>query len=175
MSRDPEDGKPLDPKTLHKYLYAGGDPVNMYDPSGRDIAGYAKTTLIVGGSALSSAELFLGGTADQLTEWAIATETGIEEIGGYLVEVAGEEAVGAYSAAYNSLTSAINEFNAIVNESSVWGGSTRLLLCTDVGLAAAEILEYYESPKWVSKLAEVGSTVGCGYKLEYPHWVGEGH
>jgi RHS repeat-associated protein len=36
MSRDPEDGKPIDPKTLHKYLYAGGDPVNEVDPRGRD-------------------------------------------------------------------------------------------------------------------------------------------
>ena len=35
LSRDPEDGKPIDPKTLHKYLYAGGDPVNATDPSGR--------------------------------------------------------------------------------------------------------------------------------------------
>lgn len=36
MSRDPEDGKPIDPKTLHKYLYAGGDPVNGIDPLGRE-------------------------------------------------------------------------------------------------------------------------------------------
>jgi len=35
LSRDPEDGKPWDPKTLHKYLYAGGDPVNAIDPTGR--------------------------------------------------------------------------------------------------------------------------------------------
>lgn len=35
FSRDQEDGKPIDPKTLHKYLYAGGDPVNRIDPSGR--------------------------------------------------------------------------------------------------------------------------------------------
>jgi RHS repeat-associated protein len=38
MSRDPEDGKPIDPKTLHKYLYAGGDPVNRIDPRGREEA-----------------------------------------------------------------------------------------------------------------------------------------
>ena len=35
MSRDPEDGKAADPKSLHKYLYAGGDPVNGWDPTGR--------------------------------------------------------------------------------------------------------------------------------------------
>jgi RHS repeat-associated protein len=36
LSRDPEDGKILDPATLHKYLYASGDPVNSLDPTGRD-------------------------------------------------------------------------------------------------------------------------------------------
>ena len=36
ISRDPDDGKSYDPKTLHKYLYAGGDPVNRIDPMGRD-------------------------------------------------------------------------------------------------------------------------------------------
>jgi RHS repeat-associated protein len=36
LSRDPEDGQPIDPKTLHKYLYAGGDPVNALDPMGRE-------------------------------------------------------------------------------------------------------------------------------------------
>jgi RHS repeat-associated protein len=36
LSRDPEDGQAKDPKTLHKYLYAGGDPVNAKDPTGRD-------------------------------------------------------------------------------------------------------------------------------------------
>jgi RHS repeat-associated protein len=43
MSRDPNNpgpfdsrGNPIDPKKLHKYLYAGGDPVNAKDPTGRD-------------------------------------------------------------------------------------------------------------------------------------------
>jgi RHS repeat-associated protein len=36
MSRDPEDGDPTDPASLHKYLYAGGDPVNRIDPRGRE-------------------------------------------------------------------------------------------------------------------------------------------
>ena len=39
LSRDPEDGKPVDPKTLHKYLYAAGDPVNRIDPRGREELG----------------------------------------------------------------------------------------------------------------------------------------
>jgi RHS repeat-associated protein len=61
MSRDPEDGMPLSPKTLHKYLYAGGDPVNVADASGRDffeflgrtaqIVAYAAT--VVGAASFS--------------------------------------------------------------------------------------------------------------------------
>ena len=35
LSRDPEDGKIGDPRSLHRYLYASGDPVNRIDPSGR--------------------------------------------------------------------------------------------------------------------------------------------
>jgi len=35
VGRDPEDGIVTDPATLHKYVYAGGDPVNAIDPSGR--------------------------------------------------------------------------------------------------------------------------------------------
>jgi RHS repeat-associated protein len=35
LSRDPEDGDYSNPATLHKYLYAHGDPVNLKDPSGR--------------------------------------------------------------------------------------------------------------------------------------------
>ena len=35
LSRDPKGGNGYDPKTLHKYLYASGDPVNRIDPSGR--------------------------------------------------------------------------------------------------------------------------------------------
>jgi RHS repeat-associated protein len=42
LSRDPLAGDPADPKTLHKYLYANGDPVDLLDPTGR--ATYVKPT-----------------------------------------------------------------------------------------------------------------------------------
>jgi len=35
MSRDPEDGNPKIPATLHRYLYTGADPVDGVDPTGR--------------------------------------------------------------------------------------------------------------------------------------------
>ena len=38
MSRDPEDGIDTDPGTLHKYIYAKGDPVNLADPTGKAAA-----------------------------------------------------------------------------------------------------------------------------------------
>jgi RHS repeat-associated protein len=44
MSGDPEDGHPWDPKSLHKYLYAGADPVNATDPTGKDeLVDYLRT------------------------------------------------------------------------------------------------------------------------------------
>lgn len=36
MSRDPLDGRIVVPITLHKYLYALGDPVSVIDPAGRE-------------------------------------------------------------------------------------------------------------------------------------------
>jgi RHS repeat-associated protein len=33
MSRDPDVGHIADPATLHKYLYAGGNPVDLTDPT----------------------------------------------------------------------------------------------------------------------------------------------
>jgi RHS repeat-associated protein len=36
LSRDPNAGKPTDPQSLHKYLYAGVDPINRVDPHGRE-------------------------------------------------------------------------------------------------------------------------------------------
>ena len=36
MSRDPLNGASFDPKSLHKYQYAEGDPVNATDPSGQE-------------------------------------------------------------------------------------------------------------------------------------------
>lgn len=37
MSRDPNAGNIKIPASLHKYLYAGGDPVDGMDPSGRSL------------------------------------------------------------------------------------------------------------------------------------------
>jgi RHS repeat-associated protein len=44
LSRGPEDGFSQDPPSLHKYLYAEGDPVDMIDPTGRAGEGVLKPT-----------------------------------------------------------------------------------------------------------------------------------
>ena len=54
LSRDPQNGKPYDPKTLHKYLYAGGDPINSLDPTGR--AELFESAFIEGGSKQTATE-----------------------------------------------------------------------------------------------------------------------
>ena len=36
LSRDPFDGRPQSPVSLHRYLYANADPVNFNDPTGRE-------------------------------------------------------------------------------------------------------------------------------------------
>jgi RHS repeat-associated protein len=49
ITRDPDDGILFDPVSLHKYLYAGADPVNNVDPTGQfTIAQIAITSAIVG-------------------------------------------------------------------------------------------------------------------------------
>ena len=52
LSRDPDDGIDTDPATLHKYLYAEGDPVNLRDPNGR--AAIAATAEIDFGEAVKA-------------------------------------------------------------------------------------------------------------------------
>jgi RHS repeat-associated protein len=44
LARDPADGRTTDPRTLHKYLYAAANPINLADPTGRSIGG----TLVLG-------------------------------------------------------------------------------------------------------------------------------
>jgi RHS repeat-associated protein len=67
MSRDPEDGKPIDPKTLHKYLYAGGDPVNWVDPRGR---GATLEFLFTTADISTPTEAAVAGLTQGAAQWA---------------------------------------------------------------------------------------------------------
>jgi hypothetical protein len=45
MSRDPLGGQLTDPRSLHKYLYAAGDPVDAVDPTGKGFIEWAWNNL----------------------------------------------------------------------------------------------------------------------------------
>jgi fibro-slime domain-containing protein/RHS repeat-associated protein len=49
FTRDTFEGVQQDPSTLHKYLYANSDPVNLSDPSGNFSVAETATTMAVGG------------------------------------------------------------------------------------------------------------------------------
>jgi len=168
MSRDPENGRAKYPASLHKYLYALGDPGNRIDPTGRDsMLEVGDLDVFIGRSAVPALAEFVGGTAVSIAEWTIAVQVAAEEITGYLTEVAAEEAAGQSAAAWNSLLAAINEFNALLADESLWGGVTRLLLCTDIGLVGGQIAEYTGilSPKG-AHIYEATSIFGCGLFFE---------
>jgi RHS repeat-associated protein len=79
MSRDPADGKAKIPVTLHKYLYAGGDPINRIDPLGRDsIINYA---LELGDSEEAINALR---ASERAVRVALCIEAAIAEAGEYL-------------------------------------------------------------------------------------------
>jgi hypothetical protein len=82
VSRDPENGDLTNPKTLHRYMYANGDPINLADPTGKtaatatwggggDIAEYA---LLVSAIALTAkpAVQAVGKAVDCAMEWTAA-------------------------------------------------------------------------------------------------------
>ena len=169
MSRDPEAGYAKEPASLHKYLYANGDPTNRVDPTGRAaMLEFLFTTADISTPTEAGLVALAGGTAATVTSWAIAVEVAAEEITGYLAEVAAEEAAGQAAAAWNSLVAAINEYGALLTEESIWGGINRLLLCTDVGLISAQIAEHTGilSPNG-AHFEEVTSILGCGIGLEF--------
>jgi RHS repeat-associated protein len=53
---DSFEGRTIDPRTLHRYLYAATDPVNTTDPSGQD---FVTTFTVVGGIATLAAATYV--------------------------------------------------------------------------------------------------------------------
>jgi RHS repeat-associated protein len=72
LSNDPEEGEAKDPKTLHKYLYAGGDPMNRIDPTGR-----AGEAVAGGGGALGEYAAVIGFVALQTVPQVRAFESAL--------------------------------------------------------------------------------------------------
>ncbi len=100
LSRDPAEGKTADSRTLHRYLYAAGDPVDLIDPSGRSLwdetllvgtflTKYELPALIVSAAmricpawAASSFWLKLANIPDKL----LGNDNPLEELEGYIEE-----------------------------------------------------------------------------------------
>jgi RHS repeat-associated protein len=58
---DPAEGDILNPATLHKYVYAGNNPVNASDPTGRDIFEFVETSpRFVPAAAEAAGQLYAG-------------------------------------------------------------------------------------------------------------------
>lgn len=72
MSRDPFDGYIDVPATLHKYLYAGCDPVNRRDPKGRLDEGEYEEDIVIDETLAAPAEEVV---ADELEEALYKLET----------------------------------------------------------------------------------------------------
>jgi RHS repeat-associated protein len=78
MSRDPENGYSNDPNSLHKYLYANGDPVNRIDATGRGaVLQFLFTTAVISTPTEVGLVALVGGTAATVTTWAIAVEVAV--------------------------------------------------------------------------------------------------
>jgi RHS repeat-associated protein len=123
MSRDPDDGMTTDPATLHRYLFAGGDPVDLIDPTGRDQVEY-KLTLIVGGSALGPVEAFVGGAVSSAAAWAV----------GRYVAVMGLA---------RSAAAAVAAFAEALDWAALTKGLTKAIVCGALETAATTLLDKY--------------------------------
>jgi RHS repeat-associated protein len=168
MSRDPEDGNRLNPTTLHKYLYAGGDPVNRLDPTGR--AELFQSALITGGSALTTTEAsiaFVGGTAAEIAEVMSQIAVTTAEITQLLAEASAAAAEGLADAAGDFLLEAVDVYSELLQEEGLVGAATRALTCAEVSLVAVQILEEqaHISKDWGHTIEIVG-TGACAVRLE---------
>ena len=158
MSRDPEEGKASKPASLHKYLYAGGDPVNMTDPRGREsMLETGSLDALIAEPALPALTALPVGAA----AWAATATEVAAEIAADLAIEAADAAAGEFAAAADELVTTVNEFNALMRESSVLGALTRALACADGMLLASQIVEHaFDSPKVTATFDFVGE-VAC--------------
>ncbi len=129
MSRDPQDGQLIDPASLHKYLYAGGDPLNLIDPTGR--AELFETSLIEGGSLRA-------GIVPALTELA-----------GGAVSEAASYAVNQYlmaEALASTIQDALLDYFEAANWTELSKGIIKLYLCSSLVEGLEDLVTKYTGP-----------------------------
>jgi RHS repeat-associated protein len=140
MSRDPEDGNRFDPATLHKYLYAGGDPMNRIDPSGR--ANTIETVFTI-------------------TVIATPTEVALSALAGQATEAIALLQAGAGQAFLT--TQYMLELTAAFLHSS---GIEKWLVCTAGGYLLSDFLDEKKISGFDKKLVMGDYAVACA--LFYP-------
>jgi len=95
ISQDPFRGQDQDPVTLHRYLYASGNPANRVDPSGKDDLAeviVSTTESIALDGAEAGATQGAKATAETVAEnESISVESSVENIGDTDVDAATEE------------------------------------------------------------------------------------
>ncbi|HKM90109.1 MAG TPA: RHS repeat-associated core domain-containing protein, partial [Candidatus Acidoferrales bacterium] len=86
---DPYEGDPQSPASLHRYLYATNDPVDLIDPSGRQLDLLDVTITATIASTIAGISTFaVTGSIKQASAVAAITFLGIEAVGTlYVVEV----------------------------------------------------------------------------------------
>ena len=166
LSRDPFYGYIDKPATLHKYLYAGGDPLNRIDPSGRaNVLQFVFTTAVIASPAEVALITLAGGTAEQIAEWALALDTGIAEITSLLGDATSDAAEGLFDAAWDNIENAINIYDELVTAAGTRGGMVRGISCGLLSLVATEIVEHDSNPN-LKHFVEALGTADCTALLE---------
>ena len=137
LSRDPEDGYANDPKSLHKYLYAGGDPVNGMDPTGRDEVEYGLTFALIDTAVLPELTALVGTAATNALAAAGVTDA--------IAAIQAAAEAGSYEEAIAGLQEAALQ---ILRTKPL----VRAFLCAPVGLAyklaADQLDEYAAAHHW---------------------------
>jgi hypothetical protein len=97
MSRDPEAGVLTDPASLHKYLYANGDPVNGWDPMGREDMTEVQKLLVRAAAVVGVLTACGVAIGDLLDTDKIALSSGVHPTGGKVLELTAEVVACAFA------------------------------------------------------------------------------
>jgi RHS repeat-associated protein len=160
MSRDPREGNPIKPRSLHRYLYVAGDPIDLIDPLGRSILETGDLDTIIGRTPLPALTELAGGTAVQIAEWMLEASEEVAEITDLLAEESADLAQNAADAAADLLEDAADEFDAAVTRADTLGSLARFFVCEDLSFAAADIAGHNLSSKR-GELLKVGAGAAC--------------
>jgi RHS repeat-associated protein len=173
LSRDPAAGQPTVPRTQHKYLYVGGNPVNKRDPSGRfesgeyGLLGLKALQSSVGAEAIGC----VAGIAGVVTTWVMGlAESGIDAVGvggGLSLTACGvtftEEVLKNPFGVYRALPASVMKWSGKL--SPILGGSHCVYMLYELFNAMADESEKSEKEIQREVLEEFVQGFECGIFL----------